>query len=87
MITAGIDMGAKTVKVLILKDGEVLAKEIAVGGLEEKRIAKELFESALKAAKLTEGDLMLGSSHEGNRFKLLLFFHHLKGHRKGLEPH
>jgi len=57
MITAGIDMGAKTLKILILKDSEVLAKDIAIGGLEEKKVAEELFEAVLKKVGLSRGDL------------------------------
>jgi benzoyl-CoA reductase subunit D len=57
MITMGIDIGAKTIKVLLLKDGEVLAKDIAIGGLEEKKIAEELAEGVLKKAGLSRDDV------------------------------
>ncbi len=57
MVTMGIDIGAKNVKVLILKDGKVLANDIAVGGIEEKKVAKELVESVLKKAGLTKEDV------------------------------
>ncbi len=57
MVTMGIDIGAKTVKVLVLKDGEVLAKDIAIGGLEEKKVAIELFEGVLKKAGLSRNDV------------------------------
>jgi hypothetical protein len=37
MIVAGIDMGGKEIKVLILKDGQVLATEKSPGGLIKRR--------------------------------------------------
>ncbi len=57
MITAGIDMGGKTIKVLILKDDQVLAKGLAVAGLEEKKVAEELFQEVLGKAGLKRDDV------------------------------
>ena len=44
MITAGIDMGAKLIKVLILKDGEIIAKTQEVAGFEPKEAAEKAYE-------------------------------------------
>ncbi len=52
MITAGIDMGAKTIKVVLLGDGKILSKAITIAGLEEKESAKNAFEEALSKASL-----------------------------------
>lgn len=57
MITAGIDMGGKTIKVLILKDRKVLAKGLALAGLEEKKVAEELFQEVLRKAGLKRKDV------------------------------
>lgn len=54
MITAGIDMGAKTVKVAIMKDGRVAAKAMGLAGLDAKGTVREIFGEALRKAGLKE---------------------------------
>ncbi|UCE24536.1 MAG: CoA activase, partial [Candidatus Zixiibacteriota bacterium] len=46
MITAGIDMGAKYVKVVILKDGEVAGKAMVATGFEPAASASECLKKA-----------------------------------------
>ncbi len=53
MITAGIDMGTQTVKVIILKDGMFLSKGIAFSGFDPKQAAELAFNEALKKGKLS----------------------------------
>jgi benzoyl-CoA reductase subunit D len=53
MITAGIDMGAKTIKVVILNDSQVAAKSILLGGLDTCQSAEQAFDEALKSADLS----------------------------------
>jgi len=53
MITAGIDMGAKTIKVVILNDSQVASKSILMGGLDARQSAERAFDEALKSAKLS----------------------------------
>ena len=48
MIQVGIDVGAKFIKVLILKDGKVIAKEKAIAGFESKENAEKLFNQTLQ---------------------------------------
>ncbi len=57
MATAGIDMGAKFIKVVILEDGRVLSQSIILGGLETKRAAQQAFQEALDEAGLKREDL------------------------------
>ncbi|MCK4300229.1 MAG: CoA activase, partial [Planctomycetes bacterium] len=57
MITAGIDMGAKNVKVVILEDGKVKAKALLVGGIDTKAAAEKTYDAALKEAGMTRGDV------------------------------
>jgi len=57
MITAGVDMGAKFIKVLILKDGEILAKTQELAGFEPIKAAQKAFANAVSEAGLTEGDI------------------------------
>ena len=40
MITAGIDMGAKNVRVLILKDEKIIAKAVKLSGFDQKEAAE-----------------------------------------------
>lgn len=52
MITAGIDMGAKNIRVLILKDGQILAKSEHVAGFDTSESAQIAFQNALDSAGL-----------------------------------
>jgi len=57
MITAGVDIGAKYAKVVILKDGQVAARAKALVGFDLLKSAAEVFEVALKDAGLSRGDI------------------------------
>jgi len=57
MITAGVDVGAKFAKVLILRDGQVMAREKALVGLDLMKSASDVFETALKDAGLSRSDI------------------------------
>ena len=57
MTTAGIDLGAKFIKVLFLKDNEVLARTQERAGFEPAEAAKRAFAAALSESGLTENDL------------------------------
>lgn len=57
MITAGIDMGAKTIKVVILNDSQVASKSILLGGFDTRGSAEQAFDEALKSAKLSFGEI------------------------------
>lgn len=54
MITAGIDLGAKTIKAVVVRDGEVLGRAIRVAGFDAS-IAREALREALAAAGLERG--------------------------------
>jgi len=53
MITAGIDMGAKNVKVVVLRDGEVIGRAMKAAGFEAAETARQVLEAALKEAGVT----------------------------------
>lgn len=57
MITAGIDVGSKNIKVVLLKDGQVVARAVGTTGFEQSVVAEELFERALAEAGLVRGDV------------------------------
>lgn len=72
MITAGIDVGAKTVKVVFLKDGDVIIKEIGFMEMDREQSIKNVFEKALSSAGLKKEDLDFILS-TGNGRKLVDF--------------
>lgn len=57
MITAGIDVGAKTVKVVILKDGQVLARGQSLTGFDQNLSANEALDNAVREAGISRGDI------------------------------
>ena len=57
MITAGLDMGTQSVKVVILKDGVVVSRSKAFSGFDPSKSAEAACAEALKKAKLTSSDV------------------------------
>jgi benzoyl-CoA reductase subunit D len=57
MTTAGVDVGAKFAKVVILKDGQVVARAKALVGFDLLKSASDVFETALKDAGISRGDI------------------------------
>ncbi len=52
MITTGIDVGAKNVKVIIQEDGKILGKALVLGGLDTQAAIEEALDAAFKDAGL-----------------------------------
>src|SRR3989337_1284632 len=57
MITAGVDVGAKYAKVVVLKDGQVVARTKALVGFDLLKSATDVCETALKEAGVSRGDI------------------------------
>jgi len=57
MITAGIDMGIQTVKVIVFKDGKVVGKAKAFSGFEPTKMAEQALAQALKSANATKEEV------------------------------
>ena len=57
MITAGVDVGSKTVKIVILKDGTIVGKGMATAGLEAQGAWDEAWDAALKEAGVSRDDI------------------------------
>jgi benzoyl-CoA reductase subunit D len=57
MITAGIDMGSKTVKVVILRDGDIVGKGIELAGFETREAAEKAFATATDQAGIKKDDI------------------------------
>jgi len=57
MITAGIDVGNQRVKVVILKDGKVVARGQAFAGFDPSDAVKHIFSEALNEAKMQRSDV------------------------------
>lgn len=53
MTTVGIDIGAKTVKVVVLEDGSVLGKSLVPAGLDTAASTERALDEALSAAGIT----------------------------------
>jgi len=72
MITAGIDVGARTVKVVILKDGEIAAKAIATTDYEIQEAIENTYKGTLIEAGLSKSDveniIATGTGAEEARF-------------------
>ncbi|MEM2281362.1 MAG: acyl-CoA dehydratase activase [Candidatus Bathyarchaeia archaeon] len=49
-VVAGIDMGVQNVKVILLKDGEILSYGLAPSGFEPEKAAEQAFREALEKA-------------------------------------
>lgn len=50
-------MGAKNVKVIILKDGEILSKGLTLSGFDQRVTAEKVFKEALQRANLSFDDI------------------------------
>lgn len=57
MITAGVDVGNKYTRAVILKDGQVLSKGEVMSGFYQKKAADDSFNQALKEAGLKKEDV------------------------------
>jgi len=57
VITAGIDMGTQSVKVVILKDGSIMSRGQAFSGFDPAKAAEHAVEEALRKAKLSLTDM------------------------------
>jgi len=57
MITAGVDVGAKTIKVVVLDGETTRARAVALGGLDTRSALAQAFGEALQAAGLGRSDL------------------------------
>ena len=57
MISVGIDMGAKNVKVVVLKDGQIVSRGIALSGIDQKASAQQVFNEALQKAGVSLSDI------------------------------
>jgi len=57
MLTAGIDMGTQRVKVVILKDNQILSRNQNFSGFEPTKVAEQTFEEALQKANLSREDI------------------------------
>jgi benzoyl-CoA reductase subunit D len=57
MITMGIDLGAKNIKVVILKDNKIIGKSNVIAGFEVDKSAQKAVDMALKEAGIKKEDI------------------------------
>jgi len=69
VITAGIDIGGKDVKVVLLNDGKVLARTKGVGGFAQGEVAEDLLEKAAKTADVSRKEIeRIGVTGSGKKY-------------------
>jgi benzoyl-CoA reductase subunit D len=75
MFTAGVDVGARNVKVAILREGKVAGRALQLTGIEPAKAVEEALARALEAAKAKRPDLKAigatGAGRKGVAFKTL----------------
>lgn len=57
MVTAGIDVGTKFTKVILLKNGKVVGRGYVLSGFDQKQAVEEAFNQALNEANLRKEDV------------------------------
>lgn len=57
MVSVGMDIGAKNTKVIILKNGQILAKSSVLSGFDQKAAAEQALNEALNNAGLSREDV------------------------------
>jgi benzoyl-CoA reductase subunit D len=57
MVSVGMDIGAKNTKVVILRNGEILAKSSVISGFDQKATAEQALNDALNSVGLTREDI------------------------------
>ncbi|MCX6156182.1 MAG: acyl-CoA dehydratase activase [Candidatus Kapabacteria bacterium] len=57
MINVGIDLGAKNIKIVMVSNGEVIARGITLSGFETKENSTALFDSMLQEHGIARGDI------------------------------
>jgi benzoyl-CoA reductase subunit D len=57
MITVGVDVGAETIKVVIVKDDKVLSSSMTEGGMDREQSADQALDEAMASAGITKADI------------------------------
>jgi benzoyl-CoA reductase subunit D len=57
MISVGIDCGAKTTKAVVMEDGKIAGKAMALTGFDQVKAIKECYEAALKEAGVADAQV------------------------------
>jgi benzoyl-CoA reductase subunit D len=57
MITAGIDMGARTIKVVVQRDGQAIGSALRIAGFDATATAREVLAAALAGARVDRSDV------------------------------
>jgi benzoyl-CoA reductase subunit D len=57
MITAGVDCGAKNVKIIILKDDKIIGKSLVLAGINTDAAVEQAYSAALKQGGISAGQV------------------------------
>lgn len=73
MVSAGVDMGSKTTKVVLMKDRKILSKSLVLTGFNQSEAAQKAFDEALGKAGITANDIkgivVTGTGRKASPFK------------------
>src|SRR5512136_1642523 len=74
VISAGIDCGAKTTKVIVMKDGNIIGKAKVLTGFDQNKAILEAWDLALSNAKVSAGNVkqICGTGSGKNAVKIAL---------------
>jgi benzoyl-CoA reductase subunit D len=74
MISAGIDCGAKTTKVVVMKEGEIIGKAKVLTGFDQNKAVMDAWDLALKSAKVPADEVkqVCGTGSGRNAVKMAL---------------
>jgi len=74
MISAGVDCGAKTTKVVVMKDGKMIGKAKGLTGFDQTKAIVDVWDLALENAKVSAGDVkqVCGTGSGKNAVKIAL---------------
>jgi benzoyl-CoA reductase subunit D len=74
MVSAGIDCGARTTKVVVMRDGKIIGKAKGLTGFDQTKAIMDVLGLALKNAKVSDGDVrqVCGTGSGKNAVKIAL---------------
>ena len=74
MISAGVDCGAKTTKVVVMQDGKIVGKAKGLTGFDQTKAIVDVWDLALENAKVSAGDVkqVCGTGSGKNAVKIAL---------------
>ena len=83
MINIGVDVGAKTIKIVALQDGTIVGKEQGLSGFEARENARALYDQVLKNAGISKDQIKAVTATGGGRKEVRISSDRRVGERRG----